>query len=138
MLTAPGVSKKSVAELASRMIRELTEGIKGTLVKAGVIGEIATSESIWTNAERKVFDAAVIAHKGTGAPISTHTSLGTLGQEQADYFLKQKVDPAKVIIGHLDLTGDVDYVLRILNQGFYVEFDTVGKESYMPIKQEQR
>lgn len=36
------------------------------------------------------------------------------------------------MIGHVDLSGDSDYVLQLLRQGVYVEFDTIGKENYMP------
>lgn len=126
------VFERSVSELAERMIREIQVGIKGTKSRAGVIGEIATSENVWTDAEKKVFDAAIIAHKETGTPISTHTSIGTLGHEQVSYFKEQKIDMEKVIIGHVDLTGDAEYVLHMLDQGVYVEFDTIGKESYMP------
>src|SRR5699024_7092588 len=39
-----------------------------------------------------------------------------------------------IVIGHVDLTGDADYVLDLLNKGVYVEFDTIGKENYMPDK----
>ncbi|WP_254259980.1 hypothetical protein [Listeria fleischmannii] len=84
------VFEKSVSELAERMIREIQVGIKGTKSRAGVIGEIATSENVWTDAEKKVFDAAIIAHKETGTPISTHTSIGTLGHEQVSYFKRTK------------------------------------------------
>lgn len=119
-------------QLAERMIKDITEGIKGTGVKAGIIGEIGTSYNKWTETERKVFEAAVIAHKKTGVPISTHTTLGTLGHEQVEFFKEQNVDLRKVIIGHVDLTGDADYIIAMLKEGVNVGFDTIGKENYMP------
>lgn len=128
------VYKKTVNELAERMIKEIMIGIKDTSYKASVIGEIATSEGVWTKYERKVFDAAVIAHKETDCPISTHTSIGTLGHEQVDYFLDNDVSLDRVIIGHVDLATSVDYVLEMLYKGVFVEFDTIGKNSYKPDK----
>lgn len=128
------VFRESREQLAERMIKDITEGIKNTEVKAGIIGEIGTSFNKWTEAEKKVFDAVVIAHNETNKPISTHTSIGTLGHEQVAYFKKNDVDLNKVVIGHVDLTGDIDYVLKMLKDGVYVEFDTVGKGSYMPDK----
>ncbi|MED1421408.1 TatD family hydrolase [Bacillus sp. FSL W8-1127] len=119
-------------KLAERMIKEIVEGIKGTDAKAEIIGEIGTSYNKWTEAEKKVFEAVVIAHKETKKPISTHTSIGTLGHEQVEFFKKHGVDLNRVVIGHVDLTGDADYVLKMLREGVYVEFDTIGKESYMP------
>lgn len=47
------------------MVKEIVEGIRGTNVKAGIIGEIGTSYNKWTEAEQKVFEAVVMAHKQT-------------------------------------------------------------------------
>jgi len=82
--------------------------------------------------ERKVFLASSIVHKELGVPITTHTTLGTYGHEQVAFFKNENVDLDKVIIGHVDLTGDVNYILKMLDEGVYVEFDTVGKENYQP------
>ncbi|MCY7817724.1 phosphotriesterase [Bacillus haynesii] len=118
--------------LAERMIMEIVEGIGGTDAKAEMIGEIGTSYNKWTETEQKVFEAVVMAHKQTKKPISTHTSIGTLGHEQVEFFKKHEVDLNRVVIGHVDLSGDADYILKMLREGVYVEFDTVGKENYMP------
>ncbi len=111
---------------------EIVEGIRGTDAKAELIGEIGTSYNKWTETEQKVFEAVVVAHKQTKKPISTHTSIGTLGHEQVEFFKKHEVDLNRVVIGHVDLSGDADYILKMLREGVYVEFDTIGKENYMP------
>ncbi|MDR2975822.1 MAG: phosphotriesterase-related protein [Streptococcaceae bacterium] len=126
------VFRLSVNQLAENMIRDITVGIKGTRIKAGVIGEIATSPGKWTVGEEKVFDAAVIAHLETKCPISTHTSIGSLGHEQVHYFQRKMTDLSRIIIGHVDLTGDAAYVLEMLKSGVNVEFDTIGKNAYLP------
>lgn len=126
------VTDASVASLANLMIQEITEGIAGTSIKAQIIGEIGTSKGMMTEREKKVFQAAVVAHKTCGVPITTHTTLGTFGHEQVDFFKNEDVDLNRVVIGHVDLTGDVTYILKMLDQGVYVEFDTVGKENYQP------
>lgn len=126
------IETASVEKLAEMMIKDITQGIDDTDVKASLIGEIATSKNEMTDRERKVFEAAVIAHKETGVPITTHTTLGTYGKEQVDFFKNHSVNLNRVVIGHVDLTGDTQYVLDLLNEGVYVEFDTVGKENYMP------
>lgn len=126
------VFRETKEQLAERMFKEIHEGIKGTEVKAEIIGEIGTSYNNWTEAERKVFEAVVIVHKDTNKPITTHTSLGTLGHEQVAFFKEQGVDLNRVIIGHVDLTGDFDYIFKMIKEGAYVEFDTIGKENYMP------
>lgn len=126
------VFRMSVTQLAEQMMRDIQVGIKGTDVKAGVIGEIATTQGKWTAAEEKVFKAAVIAQNETGCPISTHTSIGTLGHEQVRFFQREHADLKHIVIGHVDLSGSADYVLDMLKTGINVEFDTIGKNNYMP------
>lgn len=126
------VNDYSVEQLTEFMVNEIKNGIAGTDIKAQIIGEIATSKDTMTENERKIFLAAVAAQKETGVPITTHTTLGTFGHEQVEFFKAQGADLSKIVIGHVDLTGDVDYILHMLEQGVYVEFDTIGKENYQP------
>lgn len=125
------VYQLSVTQLAEMMIKDITIGIKNTDIKAGVIGEIATTKNRWTEQEEKVFNAAVIASKETHTPIMTHTSIGTLGHEQVEFFQKKHANLSKIIIGHVDLTGNPNYVLEMLKTGINVEIDTIGKNNYM-------
>lgn len=125
---------KPVDELAEMMLQDIRKGIDGTDIKAELIGEIGTSKNEMTERERKIFKASVLVQKETGVPITTHTTLGTYGKEQVKFFQKMNADLERIVIGHVDLTGDADYVLDLLNQGVYVEFDTIGKENYMPDK----
>ncbi len=53
--------------------REITEGMGGTLIKAGMI-KCATGEGIISSNEEKILRAAARAHKATGCPIITHTT----------------------------------------------------------------
>ncbi|MCL2589082.1 MAG: phosphotriesterase-related protein [Oscillospiraceae bacterium] len=128
----PLVESSSVDQLAAFMVREIRAGIAGTDVRAGIIGEIGSSKDGFTPDEQKVFEAAVLAHLETGIPITTHATLGTFAYAQAVFFQERGVDTAKVLISHVDLCGDADYALRVLEQGVYVGFDTVGKENYFP------
>ena len=126
------VTDYSIKQLTDFMVKEIREGIAETDIKAHIIGEIGTSKNIMMPREEKVFEASVLAHKETGVPITTHTTLGTYGHEQVAFFKERGVDLSRVVIGHVDLTGDFDYILHMLDQGVYVEFDTVGKENYQP------
>ena len=128
------VETETIEEIADRFINEIEVGIAGTTTKAEIIGEIGSSKNQMTPKETKVFEAAVIAHKKTGTPITTHTTLGTYGHEQVKFFKERQVDLSRVVIGHVDLSGDPDYVLHMLREGVYVEFDTIGKDNYMPDK----
>ncbi|WP_159648882.1 phosphotriesterase family protein [Erysipelothrix aquatica] len=122
----------SIEELADFMVSEIESGIDGGTTRAALIGEIGTSKDVFEPMERKVFKASVIAAKRTNTVISTHTSLGTLALEQASFFIENGIDPSRVIIGHQDLSGNLDQIKSLINQGFNVAFDTIGKNNYFP------
>ena len=128
----PYVYEKSERELAEIMIKDITERIDGSSLKASIIGEIGSSKDIITDEEYKVFKAAILAHLETGVPITTHTTLGTMGLEQVRLFKRYGLNMEKIVIGHVDLSGNTQYIMEILDNGVYVEFDTIGKNNYMP------
>jgi len=125
------VDELTIDQLADLITKEITEGIDG-LRRASVIGEIGTSLNVITPNEEKVFLAACIAHKNTGAPILTHTTLGTMGDQQVDLLRKHDVDLNKVLISHVDLKNDFDSIVCLLRSGVNVGFDTIGKSNYLP------
>lgn len=126
------VEELSVEELAKKMIDDIKIGMDGKNKCATIIGEIGTGFEAMTELEKKVFHAAGIAQKATGVFITTHTSLGKLGHEQLDLLENLDVDLNKVILGHVALSNDLDYIRSLLKRGAYIEFDTIGKNSYLP------
>jgi len=134
--TAPSLSaavkSMSVSEMTEEIIRDLTVGIQGTSMKAGVIGEIGTSAVI-TDTEWKCVRAALTASKETGAPIHFHTSLWE--ENGLDIIKEAKkigTDVSKVCIDHIDVDLREDYCLALLDEGCWIEFDNCGKEFFMP------
>jgi predicted metal-dependent phosphotriesterase family hydrolase len=121
--------RASVDELTRFMVGEIEEGIEGTGVKPGII-KVGTSKGTITPTERKILLAAAAAHRESGVPITTHTTLGTMGKEQADLLLENGVDPGRVVIGHSDLNRETPYHLELLKTGVTIAFDTVGKELF--------
>jgi phosphotriesterase-related protein len=112
---------KLIAEL---FVREITEGIGTTGIRAGVI-KVASSETI-TPYEEAVFKAAVIAQKATGVPIITHTQGPGPGIAQADLFVREGADLSKVMIGHVSNNADITYHQAITDKGLNVGFDQLG------------
>ncbi len=125
------VAPKSVADLTAEMTRDVTEGMDGTTIRAGVL-KAASSKNAMSAHEAKVFQAAAAAHRQTGAPISTHTEAGTYALEQIALFRSLGVDPGHVLIGHLDRRLDWDYHQAIADTGVFMGFDQLGKEKYYP------
>lgn len=126
------IEQKTDKELAQIMIHEIKNGIENTGIKPEVIGEIGSSRNIITELERKVFQAAGRAQEETGKVLSTHTSIGTMGLEQIEILRDYNVNFEKVIIGHTDLSNNMDYMLKLLDFGVYIAFDTIGKNNYLP------
>ncbi|MDT7419874.1 phosphotriesterase-related protein [Citrobacter freundii] len=126
------VAARSLEQLAQEMVDEIVIGIDGTELKAGIIAEIGSSEGVITPLEEKVFIAAARAHIETGRPISTHTSFSTMGVEQLVLLQAHGVDLSRVTVGHCDLKDNLDNILRMIELGAYVQFDTIGKNNYYP------
>lgn len=59
------VKLMSKEELASTIVQEVTEGIKGTRVRCGIIGEVGCSAPL-TDTETRSLQAAAIAQRATG------------------------------------------------------------------------
>lgn len=124
--------RMSAREICDEMVHEITVGIDESALKASVIGEIGSSENTFTETERKVFEAAAMAHYETGRPISTHLSMSTMAREQVKLFKSYSVEMERITIGHCDLKNNLDDILWLIEQGCHVQFDTIGKNSYFP------
>jgi len=118
------------AEIYQMFIKELTEGIGDTGIKAGVI-KIASGTGAITDYEKVFFRAAVKAQKETGVPILTHTTGGTMGPEQAELLLAEGADPKRTLIGHMGDNTDIRYQLRTLEKGVYIGFDRMGLQGIL-------
>ncbi len=131
------IGDKSVDDLAERMVKDLTEGMDNTSIKAGLI-KASSSKDKMTPGETKVFQAAVKAHLKTGAPVSTHTEAGTLALEQIRFLVNGGVDPGRILIGHLDRRLDKDYLFDVAQTGVYMGIDQICKEKYYPDRERIR
>lgn len=112
-------------EIFEMFVREITAGVAGTGVKAGVI-KLASSRDEITDYEAAFFRAGARAQRETGVPIITHTQEGTMGPEQAELLVSEGADPRRVQIGHMDGSTDVGYHLATLAHGVNIAFDRFG------------
>jgi phosphotriesterase-related protein len=118
----------SAEKIADDIVSDLTVGIDGTGIKAGVIGEIGTSEPIHPN-EKKSLLAATLAFRQMPVAIYVHIyPWGKAGLEAADLLVEQGVNPAKIVICHSDVELDLEYIRALLKRGVFVEFDNFAKE----------
>ena len=120
------IDRRSVDHLADELVREFTDGVAGTGVHPGIIGEIGTDKPWMTAQEERVHRAAARASKATGMAISTHAVMSPVGLDQLRIFDEEGVDPARVVIGHADSYPMLDHYLAILDRGANLEFDFLG------------
>jgi phosphotriesterase-related protein len=121
----------ALAEMTDLFVRELTEGVGDTGIRAGVI-KVATGAHRITPYEETVLRAAARAHLATGAPITTHTDEGTMGSEQLDLLTREGVSARSIIVGHSCGSSNLDYHLGMLDHGAYLGFDRFGLEILHP------
>ena len=127
----PDMDRRSIDSLAAELIRALRQGIEGTEIRAGIIGEIGTSAPVGPN-EAKVVRAAARAHLATGAAVNIHLEVG--GQEGhtvLDLLAEEGMPLDRVVLSHLDQTlADPAYHRSLMDRGAYIEYDTFGSEFY--------
>jgi len=126
---------KSEEDIAEEIISDVTSGVDGTTVKAGVIGEIGISWPMHPN-EKKALRGAVIAQKKTGAPLSVHP--GRMNNKSAfeilDVLQEAGADMKRVIMCHIDnRVRTHEGRIKIGKAGCYLEYDVFGWEGYVPL-----
>jgi phosphotriesterase-related protein len=122
----------SVAAMAELFEKELTEGIGPTGIRAGIIKVATGHGDEVTPYERTVLTAAARAAVATGAPITTHTDEGRLGDAQQQILTENGVAPHRIIIGHSCGTSDHDYHMGLVRGGSYLGFDRFGLDMVHP------
>ena len=113
---------RSVGQLADWFLTDLTEGVDGTSIRAGVI-KLASDERVEPFAAMVLEAAARVAGQ-TGAPIITHTAAAhRTGEAQADLLESFGVDPTRVAIGHSDDSDDIGYLAGLAARGYRIGMD---------------
>jgi phosphotriesterase-related protein len=122
----------SIDELAGLLVADIVDGIdandySGPVVRrtghrAGVI-KVAGSEGGPSPRDRRIFEAAAIAHGRTGAPILTHCEAGTGALEQVRLLVDHGVAPERVAFSHIDKVVDRGYHRELLSTGAFAEYD---------------
>jgi phosphotriesterase-related protein len=120
------VDRRSVDDLGDEIVRDATDGVDGSGVRAGIIGEIGTDKPWLSAQEERVHRAAARAARRTGLAITTHAVQSRVGLDQLTVFEAEGADLSRVVIGHADSYPDVAYHLAIVERGASVEFDFLG------------
>jgi phosphotriesterase-related protein len=129
--SGPGTALDGPEPMVEMFVRDITEGIAGTGVKAAIL-KCATDEPGLTPGVERVLWAIAQAHRATGVPITTHTHARTRrGLEQQRIFAMEGVDLSRVIIGHSGDTTDLDYLEELIAAGSYLGMDRFGVDNIL-------
>jgi predicted metal-dependent phosphotriesterase family hydrolase len=128
------IDRRSVDDLADELVRETQDGVAGSGVRPGIIGEIGTDKSWVSAAEERVHRAAARAARRTGLAITTHAVLSDVGLAQLRIFEEEGADLSRVVVGHADSYPSLDHYLEIVRRGANLEFDFLGM-SFTPMEQ---
>lgn len=125
------VAGRKSDDLARMIVSELTVGIDGTDVRAGVIGEIGLSDEP-TRAELKVLEAAGMAQIATRVPLYVHLpGWRRVGQAALAALAHADVRPAAVVLCHLNPgIRDPSYLAELAAAGAWLGFDMAGHEQF--------
>ena len=129
--TGPGTVLGGDETMVDLFVRDITEGIAGTGVKAAIL-KCATDEPGLTPGVERVLRAVAQAHRATGVPITTHTHAHSRrGLDQQRIFAEEGVDLRRVIIGHSGDTTDLDYLEELVTAGSYLGMDRFGLDNIL-------
>ena len=122
---------KDVDEIAAGYVKEITEGMNGTTIKAGWI-KAGTQYCYATPGEVKALKAGARAAIATGCPMHTHTDGGSFALEQLEIVLNEGLPANQFGIAHIDRNPDYWLHKKILETGAYLIYDGPGKVKYYP------
>ena len=112
--------------MVDMFVKDITEGIAGTGVRAGML-KCAIDAGGLTSGVERTMRAVAEAHLQTGAPITVHTCPGhRTGLEVQRVFGEHGVDPSRVVLGHSGDSTDVDHLSALAEAGFVLGMDRFG------------
>jgi phosphotriesterase-related protein len=120
----------TVEQVTEVYVRELTEGIGSTGIRAGLV-KVATGGHGITDYEHKLLQAGGKAASIVGCTVLTHTDEASYGVEQIAALTAAGVAPHRILVGHCDGRADFDYHKSLAERGAYVGFDRFGIETIL-------
>ncbi|GAA4058726.1 phosphotriesterase-related protein [Actinomadura miaoliensis] len=128
----PGALLDGPDPMVADFVRDLTEGIADTGVKAAFLKCAVDAPGLTQGVER-VLRAVAAAHRETGAPITVHThSPSEAGRPVLEILGAEGVDLTKVVVGHAGDSNDLDYLAALADTGAILGMDRFGLDLLNP------
>jgi phosphotriesterase-related protein len=127
-----GFRFRSDDELTAFCVRDLTEGIGGTDIRAAFL-KCAVDYGGFEGDVERVLRAVARAHVQTGAPITVHTNVHKqVGRDVQRVLREEGVDLTRVVIGHSGDSDDLDYLMELADAGSLLGMDRFGIQMLLP------
>lgn len=131
---------KSEEELTRIFLNELTKGMYTDIdkkfhehriqAKAGIVKMALDREGL-TPIYQKLFSAGAKAAVTARVPIMIHVEQGSDPQALLKFLMKSGAEPDHMIFCHMDrAVNDLNVHKQLLNQGAFLEYDTIGRFKY--------
>lgn len=132
------VADMTVGDIANEIVREAVEGVDGTDVKIGLIGEIGVS-SDFTAEEEKSLRGAAQAQVRTGLPLMVHLpGWFRLGHRVLDVVAQEGADIRHTVLCHMNPShDDFSYQSELAARGAFIEYDMIGMDFFYADQQVQ-
>lgn len=134
----PQVRRMGPDDIADEIVRDLTDGVPGTGIRAGIIGEIGVSKD-FTPEEQKVLRGAARAQARTGVPLTVHLpGWERLGHRVLDLVEGEGGDLAHTVLDHMNPSlDDFEYQASLADRGAFIEYDMIGMDFFYADQQAQ-
>lgn len=122
----PGLLHDAPEPMIEHFVRDITQGIAGTGIKAGELKCAIDTAGLRPGVER-IMRAVAQANRITGTPITVHTApqieAGLIVQQ---VLTEEGVNLEDVVIGHCGDTTDLDYLMKLADKGSLLGMDRFG------------
>jgi phosphotriesterase-related protein len=122
----PALDPSAPEPMVELFVRDITEGIAGTGVKAAFLKCAIDHQGLTPGVER-VMRAVARAHRQTGVPVTVHTHPGSQqGLAVKRVLGEEGVDLTRVVLGHSGDSTDADHLAELADAGFILGMDRFG------------
>jgi phosphotriesterase-related protein len=126
----PGTMLGGPEPMVGDFVRDLTEGIADTGVKAAFL-KCAVEHAEATSGVERALRAVAQAHKATGAPMTVHTNSNEqTGRWVMQVLTEEGADKTKLVVGHAGDSNDLDYLMSMADEGATLGMDRFGIDMF--------
>lgn len=119
--------RESAREIADRWIDEFENGFDGSGIRPGIMKISVAQEQPLSELHRKIVEAAVLTHLGTGMTIVSHSVGDVPAYEQINMLKHEGVSPSAWVWAHAQ-SGSLEANIQAANEGAWISLDGIRND----------